>query len=160
MTTRMKWSTFSENEILPILLLLQRLSKVVSAATMDVEIGRPLPRLTIKIPKPKPIVLAPPPYRLIETLNTGTFGVVSLALKTKQMIVAIKRIGCSGWGDAEQTKNEFETETTTLKRVHKEIKIWWDLVHPNITRLLEWQQRHDACFLISDVAEGGDLFDH
>ena len=113
----------------------------------------PTPKLTIriKVPKEQPTFI-PKGYHAVSQLNSGTFGIVTLAI-AKSRYVAVKRIHILHASDMQ------DTTPLCLNKIKQEAKLWKRLDHPNINPLIDLQITTNAAFLISEVAEGSDLFE-
>ena len=86
-------------------------------------------------------------YTFVEKLGSGTLGAVYLAKdKATHERVAVKAIKKTNISDVESFRNE--------------ISILRSLDHPNIIKLLETWETDHICFLVTEVCEGGELFDH
>ena len=103
----------------------------------------------------------PSAYKVIKSLGTGGFGVVTVAQKKKlptSPCVAVKRIKCKT-SDNEICGLEY---TAPLKRssIEKEIDIWKTLDHPFINRYVEsiFNASENVFYIVSELANAQDLF--
>ena len=89
-------------------------------------------------------------YKIIKKIASGGMGDVYLAEHTVlENKVAIKSLHSSLVND-EEFRKRFRTEAKTQ----------WKLAHPNIVKLIDFQERKDGLFLIMEYVEGKQLNDY
>ena len=89
-------------------------------------------------------------YELLDTIGKGTFGKVKLGKHVLTgELVAIKILH----------KNRILLEADKI-RVDREISILRKVRHPNIIQLLEIIETPGHLFIITEYAQGGELFKH
>jgi len=91
-------------------------------------------------------------YQLGRELGTGAFSVVKLATvkhshKNPPEKVAVKIV----------QRNKLSEED--LESLHTEVQILHDLNHPHIIKLHEVFEEHGEFYIVTDLVEGGELFD-
>ena len=83
----------------------------------------------------------------------------------------IKKIGSGGMGDVFLAEHEVLENRVAIKSLHpglvddesfrkrfrKEAKTQWELSHPNVVRLIDFQEQEDGLFLIMEYIEGKQL---
>lgn len=88
-------------------------------------------------------------YNTIKELGSGSFSKVYLAEhKQTRSLRCIKKIPKSTMPIDQQLS------------LFNEIKILYEIDHPNIMKLFEYYQNEEAFFLISEYYEGGELLDY
>ncbi|WFC96514.1 hypothetical protein MBRA1_003175 [Malassezia brasiliensis] len=109
--------------------------------------------------QPKPPKALEEKYTITsETLGFGTFAVVRVCVhnetKTRRAVKIIARKPLSaGHG------HHANAEVLPARQARDEIKILLQLHHPNILRLWDVFETEEALFMITDLCEGGELFD-
>ena len=96
----------------------------------------------------------PDTFEKVRNINEGGSGVVSL-VRSGDRFMAIKRIRSDKCRDPDVGP----TITVSTDRVQDEIKIWQSMNHPHINRLLDYHYEGGIYYLMSEPAEGRDLFD-
>jgi len=86
-------------------------------------------------------------YKIIKKISSGGMGDVYLAEHTVlENRVAIKSL-----------HSNLVNDESFRKRFRKEAKTQWKLSHPNIVKLIDFQEREDGLFLIMEYVEGKQL---
>lgn len=85
-------------------------------------------------------------YQQEEIIGQGTFGIVTRCLDSKSgNQVVVKTVSKM---HANMPAEQLEREILTLR----------DLDHPHILRLFGWLEDYNNVYIVTDLAEGGDLF--
>jgi len=91
------------------------------------------------------------PYSLGRTLGVGSTGKVKLGVHVETgELVAIKVI----------RKEFIERKESLKKKMQREIAVMKLCDHPNVLRLLEVFETNTHLFLVTEYADGGELFDY
>uniref|UniRef100_A0A1I8FYX6 non-specific serine/threonine protein kinase n=1 Tax=Macrostomum lignano TaxID=282301 RepID=A0A1I8FYX6_9PLAT len=88
-------------------------------------------------------------YRLMKTIGKGNFAKVKLAkhvVTGKEMAVKII--------------DKTQLNSSSLQKLHREVKIMKTLDHPNIVKLYEVIAAEKTLYLVMEYASGGEVFDY
>ncbi|RFN45479.1 calcium/calmodulin-dependent protein kinase [Fusarium flagelliforme] len=86
-----------------------------------------------------------PNYGFGRTISSGNYSAVYEA-QSREGRVAIRSIMESA-------------DKSRVWETYQEIELWQHVKHPNIVRFVDWFELNDTCYIVTDLAEGGDLFD-
>lgn len=88
-------------------------------------------------------------YRLLQTLGTGEFGKVKLALEPNMQPVAIKFV-----------KKSMLAKEQRLDKLVREIKLLEACRHKHVVQLLEVMESEKYIGMVMEYVQGGELFDY
>ena len=90
-------------------------------------------------------------YEIGNTLGKGSFGEVKVCThKLTGVKHAMKIV----------SKVEISKHPMTVRLMENELKVLQNTEHPHIIRVIELLQDDLNCYIISELATGGELFDH
>uniref|UniRef100_A0A1I8G4R0 non-specific serine/threonine protein kinase n=1 Tax=Macrostomum lignano TaxID=282301 RepID=A0A1I8G4R0_9PLAT len=88
-------------------------------------------------------------YRLMKTIGKGNFAKVKLA----KHVVTGKEV-------AVKIIDKTQLNSSSLQKLHREVKIMKTLDHPNIVKLYEVIAAEKTLYLVMEYASGGEVFDY
>jgi serine/threonine protein kinase len=99
----------------------------------------------------QPNFISPSALEIKETLGTGGFGEVKLAVWKGFQDVAVKYI------TAESSSSSQDTKQRMMRSLRKEVMLLKDCIHPNIIQVLGWNFQHFEPFFVMEYMAKNSL---